>query len=169
MNKKNYIKEQYNKTAKFYDKRYQKIQKEKYERMIDFEVKGRVLDLGCGTGLLKTFLKNIFTGIDISIEMLKVARKRMNVVLGDAENLPFKTNVFDFCFSFTCLQNLENPDMAILEVARVLKPEGIFVFTILKKKFSETLIQNLENSGFLILERRDCSEDWGFKAKLLKK
>ncbi|MCD6128073.1 MAG: class I SAM-dependent methyltransferase [Methanomicrobia archaeon] len=156
------IANKYDKTAPFYNKRYREIQEDKYKKMIDFPVKGKILDIGCGTGLLYDFLKyENYTGMDISLEMLKkggFAKK----ILGDCEFLPFKSCVFDFVFSFTVLQNLPSYKM-ISEAYRVLKNGGIFVLTTLKKTYKEDLINALRI--FKMIDKKECGEDIGFILK----
>lgn len=63
------------------------------------KIKGSVLDLGCGTGLLSEGLEDV-VGIDIAIGMAKIYRERFGrVVLGDAHSLPFKDKSFDCVIS----------------------------------------------------------------------
>jgi len=71
----------------------------------------------------------------------------------DAEKLPFRDELFPIIFSFTVIQNCENPNGAISEIIRILQPKGIFAGSSLKKKntfseskFSECLLGNdIEN------------------------
>ncbi|MDI6708341.1 MAG: class I SAM-dependent methyltransferase [Candidatus Thermoplasmatota archaeon] len=169
MDKKNRIKRAYNETADFYNSRYKEIQYEKYRTIFASpylsaeNLKCKILDLGCGTGLLLEFLKEsklpYIVGIDISAEMLKFSKEEK--ILGDVEMLPFKDNSFDLAFSFTVIQNL--PTLKILEeVSRILKPDSIFAFTVLKKKLPTKLLQNLAKNKFTILEKLDSNEDCGF-------
>jgi len=152
----------YNRTASFYNRRYREIQGNKYKKMINFPVKGKILDIGCGTGLLYDFLKyDSYIGIDLSLEMLKKG-KFANKILADCEFLPFKDCIFDFVFSFTVLQNLPSYRM-ISETYRVLKRGGIFVLTTLKKTYEEDLIETFKI--FELIDRRDCNEDIGFVLK----
>ncbi len=158
--KKNNIRNKYNATADFYNNRYRNIQYEKYARMLnDVKLKGRILDLGSGTGLLSDFLNKKIIDVDISINMLRKSKNK-NRILGDAENLPFKNNVFDFVLSFTLLQNLLGFKL-FDEVKRILKPDSFFVLTILRKKYTPTVDKEL-GKHFLILKKVDCDEDIGF-------
>ncbi|TVX75873.1 class I SAM-dependent methyltransferase [Peribacillus simplex] len=103
-----------------------------------------ILDIGCGTGrttfaLYKTGFKNI-TGIDLTLAMLNEAEKIAHeynldipFILGDATNLPFKDASFDKAiFAFNGLMQIpqrQHRTLAIKEINRILKPEGIFIFT----------------------------------------
>jgi len=158
---KNVVKK-YDRTASFYNQRYREIQENKYKKMINFPVKGKILDIGCGTGLLYDFLEyDNYIGADLSLEMLKKG-DFANKILADCEFLPFKDCVFDFVFSFTVLQNLLSYRM-ISEAYRVLKRGGIFVLTTLKKTYKEDLIETFKI--FKLIDRRECDEDVGFVLK----
>ena len=91
-----------------------------------------ILDLCTGTGDLAYFLKSRgrVTGLDFSQNMLAAARKKVpeaDFILGDCTKLPFKDNSFDLVTIGFGLRNIENPDRAIEEIVRVLKPDGIFM------------------------------------------
>lgn len=158
--KKNDIRSKYNITADFYNNRYGDIQYEKYSRMLNsMELKGMILDLGGGTGMLSDFLDKEVIGVDFSINMLKKSGNKYKI-LADAEHLPFKNNIFDFVLSFTLLQNL--PGFKVFkEVKRILKPDSLFILTTLKKKYMKNVYKILEKN-FLILKEVDCGEDIGF-------
>lgn len=85
-----------------------------------------IVEVGCGTGAhLGVFLREGIhvIGVDISPHMLRVARqalgKGVQLLLGDAENLPFKENSFDCVALITTLEFVSNPDKAVHEVLRV--------------------------------------------------
>jgi len=146
----------YNNTAKYYDKRYKSFQKLKFNSIFKKIKKfnaDKILDLGCGTGLLFDLIKdctNLLVGIDISTNMLKFALKReknhnLHLICADAEFLPFRKNVFSTIFSITVLQNLPNPIISIHEVSRVCKKNGFAIFTILKKEIELKQFESMFN------------------------
>jgi ubiquinone/menaquinone biosynthesis C-methylase UbiE len=94
--------------------------------------------------------------LDISFASLKKSEELS--VQGDAENLPFRDNSFATVLSFTTLQNLESAEKMLAEIARVLKPNGLAVITVLSK-FANKL-QNVEKY-FQIREIKTCGEDIG--------
>ncbi len=156
------LQRKYNSTAPIYNTRYREIQETKYETMIDFPVGGRVLDIGCGTGLLYEFLDHEhYVGIDFSFKMLKKGQFS-NKILADCDALPFQNEIFDYAFSFTVLQNLRTYTI-IDEAHRVLKRGGTFVLTTLKKCYTEEVHDAL--SIFEIEAMRECDEDIGFILK----
>ena len=130
----------YDETAKLYDRRYEEIQRRKYDFLIpELPRSGRVLDLGCGTGILLDMLHGpgaFIVGVDASREMLDIARLRCKapLVLADADHLPFSRGCFDAVVSVTLLQNMPDPAATVREIARVVKPGATVVLTVLKHK-----------------------------------
>jgi demethylmenaquinone methyltransferase/2-methoxy-6-polyprenyl-1,4-benzoquinol methylase len=94
-----------------------------------------VLDVGCGTGyttegILERLAHGEVVGIDLTPQQLKKAVRKLKsrgVVLflrGDAENLPFRKNVFDAVVSIGAMEYFPNPKQATQEMARVVKLGG---------------------------------------------
>ena len=87
-----------------------------------------VLEVGCGTGLLLHRVASkakTARGIDISPGMLEQARERgLDVLEGDATELPFEDNSFDVAYSFKVLAHVEQIDQAVAECCRVVRPGG---------------------------------------------
>jgi len=149
----------YNKTASVYNQRYRETQFEKFRIMlIGLKLNGKILDHGCGTGLLSEFLsRKDLIGVDSSEEMLKL---RGSGELADIEKLPYENQTFDFILSFSVMMNCKHPEKAIKEVQRVLKPSGTFICTFLK--YFKPKIKPLLGEYFKIKEERECGEDIGF-------
>ena len=94
-----------------------------------------VIDIGCGPGFLCDEMAEAVgengrvLGVDISDDLLAVARERnaryrLTYELGDAERLDQPEAAFDVAVSVQTLEFLEDPDRAITEMFRVLKPGG---------------------------------------------
>lgn len=96
---------------------------------------GKVLDLCCGQGTLTAKLakRNLeVVGLDFSPGMLKRARAAAPGVLfaeGDAQALPYDDKDFDAVVCNFGMMHIPDQPKALAEVARVLKPEGIFSMT----------------------------------------
>lgn len=98
------------------------------------DVKGKVLDAGCGAGdfveALNFYRPDLeLYGIDISNKAIKIAKERVKIakfIVGSVEKLPFKNNSFDAVLSFDVIEHVEFPQKALAEAYRVLKPKGVF-------------------------------------------
>lgn len=97
-----------------------------------------LLDLGTGTGRLLQLFEGIYRhgmGIDASREMLAVARANLeksgiskaSIRLGDIFNLPLESGSFDLVTVHQVLHYLDEPQFAISEAARMLRPGGRLV------------------------------------------
>jgi len=89
---------------------------------------GRVLEVGCGTGLVMERVRRFAAGVvgmDLSRGMLSRARARgLPVCRASAFALPFREESFDLVYSFKVLPHVEALDRALAEVARVLDRGG---------------------------------------------
>ena len=102
----------------------------------------RVVDLGCGTGegaaaLRRQFRRAETIAIDLAPGMLRQARgrsrpwRRFARVCADAEALPLASGSVDLVFSSLMLQWCEQPQAALAEISRVLRPDGLLLFSTL--------------------------------------
>jgi ubiquinone/menaquinone biosynthesis C-methylase UbiE len=156
----------YDLTSSRYDRRYSGIQREKYLRLLPHLPRGgRVLDVGCGTGLLLRELGKGAVGLDLSPGMLRRARRRnpgAPLVLADAEHLPFREGVFEAVLSVTVLQNLPHPPQALREMARVVREGGRVVVSTLRKKQGREVRGWMEEAGLRVVEEGEEGEDLFF-------
>ena len=133
-------KELFNSIAKDYDRinnaislfTHKNFRKKAIDKIPDTHVK--ILDLCCGTGDIIELLKQKYpdaqiTGIDFSLSMLDIAKKRfpdVDFVGHDVLDLPFDNETFDLCTISFGLRNTDNLKQVLKECYRVLKPNGIF-------------------------------------------
>jgi ubiquinone biosynthesis O-methyltransferase len=97
----------------------------------------RVLDIGCGDGVLAVALAQAgaqVIGVDASANMIRAARARaeaegLNVefLMGRAEALPFDNESFDVVSAVTVLCFIRDASHTFAEVSRVMRPGGRFV------------------------------------------
>jgi ubiquinone/menaquinone biosynthesis C-methylase UbiE len=116
----------YKEIAKGYDELYGGEQEKKLEK-IKHVLKGRILDIGAGTGIVARHFENV-TSLDPCKELLKQAPGKK--VIGKAEKLPFKEGEFDTIISLTALHHTDI-DRVIKEIKR-LKPKNL-AFTVMKR------------------------------------
>lgn len=99
-----------------------------------------ILDIATGTGDLAIAMAKStdakITGFDLSAGMLEVGRKkveeqnlqnRIEMIQGDAENMPFEDNSFDVITVAFGVRNFENLEKGLNDIYRVLKPDGKFI------------------------------------------
>lgn len=137
--------------AKIYDKRYFET-KEKAEDMLSYNEKykhypsmavglkkifksmGRVLDIGCGEGILVRSFNEIGIdahGVDVSEEGINIGLSRapwleekLHICDVDKDTLPFNNDYFDLVTIIYTIEHLCCPGKCLNEVKRVLKPRG---------------------------------------------
>lgn len=70
---------------------------------------------------------------DITKRRFELYNKHTELTLGDAENLPYEDNFFDFIYSFGVVHHTPNTEKVISEIHRVLKPGGRCWITVYHK------------------------------------
>lgn len=134
------LKEYYNKLSSVYEKLYREEQIKKIKRIIKYIPEGKILDVGAGTGILEEFLDREFYLIDISEKMIEIARKKFKekykYFVMNAKRLPFKNEFFDGVISISMLQDVKIEDIEVFveEMERVLKSSGFLIVTFLNKR-----------------------------------
>ncbi len=140
-----WVAERFNRAARDYDE-HAVLQKAVAERLLarlDYLriSPSWVLDLGSGTGasarsLAGRYRRARVLHLDLSVAMLATARaqgprffSRHAYVMADMEQLPLPANSMDMVYSSLTLQWSHSPDRVFQEVQRVLKPDGLFLFS----------------------------------------
>jgi ubiquinone/menaquinone biosynthesis C-methylase UbiE len=128
-----------------------KFELEILKNYLEIRKNDKVLDIGCGKGFFCSILKKAgceVYGIDSSQESILTAKKYIdngiNFQTGVAENLPYEDNCFDKVSSICVIEHVNNDDLFVKEVKRVLKQGGIFAFSadsLTSKYFSNEFIQ----------------------------
>jgi SAM-dependent methyltransferase len=101
------------------------------------DVAGRLgLDLGCGEGHNTRLVRRAggrLVGIDVAerfVVAAATADRASGHVVGDATRLPFADETFDFVTAFMSLMDVRDPDAALAEAVRVLRPGGFVQFSV---------------------------------------
>lgn len=129
----------------------------------------RVLDAGCGTGLIGDALHILgygkLYGCDLSQAMIEIAKSKgiyKQLLHADlCQVLPYEDDEFDATTCLGTLSFFENAEPAFREFCRVTRREGIIVFSHRRDLFETrdclALCQRLEQAG---LWRRELHSDW---------
>lgn len=113
--------------------------RKKVRKLLSKHQPKRILDVATGTGDLAIELTKLhpdnIVGIDIAVEMLEIGKEKVknkgldNIIdlqEGDAENLKFKDSSFDAVTVSFGVRNFETLQKGLVEINRVLVPDGIF-------------------------------------------
>lgn len=144
-------------TAEIFD-RFAKMMRDKGWNNVDGYIKrgisgGNVLEMGPGPGYiglewLKKTNGESLIGCEISPEMIKRAEKnageyglhhKTKYILGNCMEMPFGDNCFDAVISNGSLHEWENPVIVFNEIYRVLKNNGLFCITDMRRDVSPLL------------------------------
>jgi 2-polyprenyl-3-methyl-5-hydroxy-6-metoxy-1,4-benzoquinol methylase len=153
-------------------------------RWLDARPGERILDIGCGDGAYDNRIARkgaIVTGVDIHEDRLAAARRwfpgdRTSFHFMDAGRLDFPEASFDKVLSLCVMEHLADDELVMRNVARTLKPGGLFVFSAdslsspgitpeerdrHRKKYAvktfytaESVLQKLDRTGFAMLESK---------------
>lgn len=117
-----YIKD-YDNIARTFKKRWLRIKRH-------LKNKGRVLDIGCAYGFLLKYLKEMgyeVYGIEISEQATQYAKLKygLNVINKPLKQAGFLDNFFDVVTVWDVIEHFPDPQLELLEIYRILKPNGI--------------------------------------------
>jgi ubiquinone/menaquinone biosynthesis C-methylase UbiE len=139
---------------------------------------GKVLEIAPGPGYFCIELAKLgkyqITGLDISKSFVEIARKNareagfnIDFRLGNASDMPFQDNIFDFTFCQAAFKNFSEPVNAIAEMYRVLRPGGISVIADMRNDASpEEIEREVKGMGLGLIN--EMMVRWTFKQMLLK-
>lgn len=110
------------------------ILKKMVELLPEEKKKYLILDLGAGTGVVSKYILHNYkcpveiTAVDCCSLMLEEIREpQIQTIEANIEKMPFSDNLFDIVISRQCLHYVDNLDLAMSEVRRILKNSGIFI------------------------------------------
>lgn len=122
-----------------------------------------ILEVGCGRGgglsyINRYLLPGEATGIDLNRKAIKFCEKhysneKIRFLQGNAQSLNFQDNSFDVVLNIESSHRYSKINLFLLEVYRVLKPDGVFLFADFRNKVElEKLNKLLEQSNFKLLK-----------------
>ena len=113
------------------------IHEARYRFALKYVCGDKVLDVACGTGyglpILLSAVKYA-VGVDVDAQSLLSASRELNgancrLVLASGASLPFPDRAFDTVTSFETIEHLEDRSTFVAELARVLTPNGVCIFS----------------------------------------
>ena len=145
----------------------------------------RILEIGCGRGAGACLIQAEFHpatlhAFDLDLRMIRLARRylqgqprdRIALYVGDASMLPYRDGVMDAVFGFGVLHHVPDWRQGLREIARVLKPGGLYCLEEIYPQFyqnflarrlflhpehdrfySHDLLQALKEAGFILKAR----------------
>jgi ubiquinone/menaquinone biosynthesis C-methylase UbiE len=181
------VRTQYNGLAERYEERWSRyVQASSTATLerIQLAAGERLLDVGCGTGLLLAHLIELdpaadVAGVDLSSAMLVEARRRLPsrvpLLAGDAELLPFASRAFDVIVSSSSFHYWPDPALGLAELRRVLRPGGRLVITdwcddYFACRLCDRVLQWLDPAHQRIVGSSECASllaDAGFTAMMI--
>lgn len=142
-----------------------------------FGPRKKALELSPGKGRLAAAIHNIFDefwGVDISEDMIRVIQQRVpevRMLLGDVGELSeigIEDDCFDAVFCLEALVHYPNPDQAISEMYRVLKPRGNMVLTFDNKGSIQRMVRRCQHTCFRLIDPGYQSKGSGIYRPLRK-
>lgn len=98
------------------------------------QLKGKLLDIGCGKMPYKEYLlshSKVETYTALDIETARVYDSNIQPdFTWDGIKMPFESQKFDCAFGTEVLEHCPEPEIVLKEIYRVLKPGGVFFFTV---------------------------------------
>lgn len=150
----------------------QGVEIRRLKRMMPLDPGFEALEIGCGRGagagiILREFRPSRIHAMDLDVDMLARARgylsaaqsRRIALFAGDASRLPLRSGALDAVFGFGVLHHIADWRAALAEVARVLKPAGVYFL----EELYPGLYQNAVTRHILLhpTEDRFCGRELG--------
>lgn len=126
-------------------------------RRVDLSKKNKVLEIGCGVGVVSAHLNIKYQmdviGTDLDPEQIEIAKKynkeneKLKFFEADATKLPFENNKFEIVLLLWVMHHINDWDRTLFEINRVLKTKGFFIFADLAYSRMFVRVGNFANSN----------------------
>lgn len=142
----------------------QRMLVQRLKGMRDLEAGAVIVEIGCGRGagaalLLEAFKPSLLHATDLDIDMLRKAdrylspeqKRRISFAAADATQLPYRDRSVDAVFGFGVLHHVPDWRRAVAEIARVLRPGGVYYV----EELYPSLYQNFITKHILLHPEED--------------
>ena len=130
----------------------------------------RLLDIGCGQGLLLKEAEGIGLityGVDISSEAVALAKENVStseIICADAHRLKWKDGFFDYITNIGSLEHLQEPDKCLKEMVRVIREGGKICIMLPNLYYYKHIINKVlhkrEPTSYQSIERFASLQEW---------
>ncbi len=114
---------------------------ESITKLLGITKETKVLEVGCGAGMLAEFLDCDYTGVDYSLPLVKKHCQLLgnNVICAEANNLPFGDNQFEVVYAYSIFQYFPTKEYAMKTIGEMLRvsSEKIFIGDLARKSHSQ--------------------------------
>ncbi|PKN11027.1 MAG: hypothetical protein CVU70_00930 [Deltaproteobacteria bacterium HGW-Deltaproteobacteria-5] len=149
------------------------LRKRAVEKAMRSEKKELVLEIGSGISpVLTSWEKVVYTDLSSSaLDMLKKIHGKGQYVVADAMNLPFDDHYFSHVISSEVLEHLEDDKKALMEIARVTKPDGALIVTFPHRHFYFSHDDRYVNHyrRYELAEMISLLDEAGFRSEYVRK
>ncbi len=145
--------------AKYYDRltrehRMDEMREQARELAKHVKEEDSIPEIAPGAGYLSIELAGLgkyhITGMDMSNDLVEISKRnakeagaQIDFQQGNASDMPFQENAFDFIVCILAFKNFKEPGKALDEMCRVLKPEGTALIVDMKRNVSNHDLDNL--------------------------
>ena len=153
----------------------QHIEMKWFRHMMPLKAGATILEVGCGRGAGAKLIQSAFKPsqlhiLDLDIKMIQGAKTHLSeatkdtitMYVGDSIDLPFKSDTLDALFGFGFLHHVPNWRRALSEIARVLKPDGVYYI----EELYPSLYQNVITKRILLHPEHDRFTSKELRAEL---
>lgn len=125
----------------------------------------RILDVGCGDRPRKeaNFFVDRFPFDPKHRSGREIEEFPENFVVADADNLPFRDKVFDYCYCYHALEHMESPEEALREMDRVARAGRIqtpyWFYELVRRRFNHYWLVFKRGHTLVLLEKEEKEKD----------